>query len=322
MKVTLDQLALNLGLSKGTVSRALNGKGRMSVETRKRILAAMDEAGYTPDPTAQELSRRSRHSIGISIVEGSLGPYFTLFWRALMQVASERGTRFIEMAEPLDSYTRLPDAMLLHNTVGIHERLSLLARRGVPAVVLGHQPETAYVVPDDAAGANEATRYLQSLGHREIAYVGTAGLQQSDLDRRAGYRSAMAEIGIGIRDDFELDGQISVLGSAVLGSYRAVRRAWETGLRFTALFCSSDEMAVGAIGALEDLGLNVPGNISVIGFDGLPGIPIQLTTVVQNVERIALEAISLAEDLIDGGPKRAIIVPVTLRIGSTTAPPR
>lgn len=317
LKITLDQLAMNLGLSKGTVSRALNGKGRMSEETRKRILTTMHEAGYTPDPTAQELSRRSRHSIGISICEGGLSPYFTLFWRALLRVTSERGTRFIEMNSALDSYTHLPNAVLLHNTSGLQERLALLAKRGVPAVVLGHMPDTAFVVPDDANGARTATRFLQGLGHREIAFVGMASTQQSDLDRRSGYRDAMVEIGIGVREQFELDGQFSVLGG-----YRAVRRAWEGGVRFSALFCASDEMAIGAIGALEDLGLTVPADVSVIGFDGLPDMPYCLTTVVQDIERIALEAINLAEHLIEGGANREIIVPVTLREGATTAVPR
>lgn len=212
MKMTLDQLAMNLGLSKGTVSRAMNGKGRMSEETRKRILDTMREAGYMPDPTAQELSKRSRHSIGISICQGGLSPYFTLFWRALVRVTSERGTRFIEMNEALDSYPRLPDAVLLHNTSGLQERLALLAQRGVPAVVLGHMPDAAFVVPDDANGAREATRHLQRLGHREIGFVGMASTQQSDVDRRSGYRDAMADIGIGVREQFELDGQFSVLG--------------------------------------------------------------------------------------------------------------
>jgi len=316
VKMTLDQLAMNLGLSKGTVSRAMNGKGRMSEETRKRILEAMREAGYTPDPTAQELSKRSRHSIGISICDGGLSPYFTLFWRALLRVTSERGTRFIEMNKSLDSYTRLPDAVLLHNTSGLQERLSLLAQRGVPAVVLGHLPDSAFVVPDDANGARAATRHLQQLGHREIAFVGMASTQQSDVDRRSGYRNAMAEIGIGVRGEFELDGKFSVLGG-----YRAVRKAWEGGLRFTALFCASDEMAIGAIGALEDLGLRVPQDVSVAGFDGLPDMPYHLTTVVQDIERIALEAINLAEHLIDGGGKREIVVPVKLREGATTAAP-
>lgn len=127
----------------------------------------------------------------------------------------------------------------------------------------------------------------------------------------------MAEAGIGLRPEYELDGQFSVLGG-----YRAVRRAWEAGLRFTALFCASDEMAIGAIGALEDLGLPMPEAVSVVGFDGLPGMPYRLTTVVQDIARIAMEAINLAERLIDGGPKRAIVVPVALREGDTTAPPR
>jgi LacI family transcriptional regulator len=125
---------------------------------------------------------------------------------------------------------------------------------------------------------------------------------------------ALAEAGIGLRPELELDGQFSVLGG-----YRAVRRAWEGGLRFTALFCASDVMAIGAIGALEDLGLQMPQQVSVVGFDGLPGMPYDLTTVVQDIERIAVEAITLAEQLIDGGALREIVVPVTLRLGATTA---
>lgn len=106
----------------------------------------------------------------------------------------------------------------------------------------------------------------------------------------------------------------------MLGGYRAVRRAWGGGLRFTALFCVSDEMAIGAIGALEDLGLRMPEQVSVVGFDGLPGMPYELTTVVQDIERIAVEAITLAEQLINGGPLREIVVPVRLQLGATTAP--
>lgn len=314
VRLTLDQLAKKLGVSKGTVSRAINGKGRMSAETRQRIVAAMHAAGYIPDPTAQELSRRSRHSIGISLRDNGFGPYFAAFWRALVQVTSERGTRFIEMGAPLGSYVHLPDAVLLHNTIDMRERLALLEERGVPAVVLGHHPDAAYVVPDDEGGACAMTRYLQSLGHRQIAYVGMATSQQNDVDRRRGFRAAMAELDIGVRPEYELDGQFSVIGG-----YRAVRRAWEGGLRFTALFCASDEMAAGAIGALEDLGVSVPGEVSVSGFDGLPDMPYLLTTVVQDIGRIAVEAISLAEALIEGGPKRGIVVPVALRVGSTTA---
>jgi len=307
---------MNLGLSKSTVSRALNGKGRMSEETRKRIQEAAQKAGYQPDAAAVELRRRAGHSIGISLTDGGFSPYFTLFWRALTAVAAERGTRFIDMPEPLETYQQLPNAVILHNTSQASERLRFLAKRKVPAVFLGHLPKTAFVVPDDLGGGRMATEHLLELGHRRIAYVGMVTHQQSDLDRRAGYHAAMRDAGVELNPEYELDGHFSVLGA-----YRAVRGAVEQGLRFTALFCASDEMAVGAIGALEDKGLKVPEDVSVVGFDGLPSLPYTLTTVVQDIERIALEAIQLAEALIAGERPRAIVVPVALRLGNTTAPP-
>lgn len=313
--MTLDQLAMNLGLSKSTVSRALNGKGRMADDTRARICAAAREAGYQPDTTAQELRRRAGHSIGISLTDGGLSPYFTLFWRALTQVAGERGTRFIDMRESLDGYVRLPDAVIVHNTDHASDRLRALARRRVPAVLLGHLPNVPFVVPDDLGGGRAATEHLLALGHRRIVYVGMVTVQQSDLDRRAGYRAAMRDAGLEPDAAYELDGAFTVLGA-----YRAVRRAAEAGLKFTAIFCASDEMAIGAIGALEDLGLAVPKDVSVVGFDGLPGLPYALTTVVQDIEQIAREAIELAELLIGGGKGRAIVVPVSLRVGATSAP--
>ncbi|MGZ3182135.1 MAG: LacI family DNA-binding transcriptional regulator [Telluria sp.] len=313
--MTLDQLAMNLGLSKSTVSRALNGKGRMSDETRERIRAAAQASGYEPDATAQELRRRAGHSIGISLVDGGLSPYFTLFWRALIDIAAERGTRFVDMQAPLESYVRLPDAVIVHNTDHASERLRTLARRHVPAVLLGHLPNTAYVVPDDFGGGRAATEHLLELGHRTIAYLGMVTEQQSDLDRRGGYHAALRAAGLAPDPQLELDGHFSVLGA-----YRAVRRALESGVRFSAIFCASDEMAVGAIGALEDMGLAVPEQVSIVGFDGLPDMPYRLTTVVQDIERIAFEAIQLAEDLIAGAKPRKVVVPVALRIGATTGP--
>ncbi len=261
------------------------------------------------------MRRRSGHSIGISLTEGGFSPYFTLFRRALTQVAGERGTRFIDMRAPLDSSVSLPDAVIVHNTDNAAGRLAQLAQRGVPAVILGHQPDTAFVVPDDFGGGRAAAEHLLALGHRRIACVGTVTEQQVDVDRRAGYRAAMDDAGLARDPAYELDG-----GFSVLGAYRAVRRAVESGLPFGAVFCASDEMAVGAIGALEDLGLDIPGQVSIVGFDGLPDLPYELTTVVQDIEQIALEAIQLAEAWIAGEVTRSIVVPVALRAGATSAP--
>lgn len=314
MKITLDQLAANLGVSKGTVSRAVNGKGRMSLETRKRIVSALDAAGYMPDQAARELSKRSRVSIGISYDKHNIGPYFALFWRALGQAASARGTRLIHLSEGVDAYAKLPDVVLVHNTRQLQDRVDELERRGARVVVLARRGNTAYVVPDDIGGACEATRHLLSLGHRNIVYLGSVSDHQMEHDRREGYRRAMLEVDIAPRPDYELEGRFTILGG-----YRAILRAWEAGLDFSAVFCGGDEMAIGAIGALEDLGVRVPEDVSVVGFDGMQGMHPGLTTMAQDLDRIAVEAISLAEDLVAGSPQRGIVVPVSFAPGSTTA---
>lgn len=314
MKITLDQLATSLGVSRGTVSRALNGKGRMAEETRQRILAAMRAAGYMPDQAARELRKRSGVSIGISYDRHNIGPYFALFWRALGQAASERGVRLIHLSEPVDSYAALPDAVIVHNTRQLQARIDLLERRGARVVVLGRRGDTAYVVPDDTGGACQATRHLLALGHREIVYLGSVSDHRMELDRRAGYRQAMREAGLALRPEYELEGRFTILGG-----YRGIRRAWEDGLRFTAVFCGGDEMAIGAIGAFEDLGVAVPDEVSVIGFDGMQGMHPGLTSMAQDLDSIAAQAIDLAESLVAGAPARGIVVPVALFEGATTA---
>lgn len=315
MKVTLDQLAMDLGLSKGTVSRAINGTGRVSKDTRQRILDAMDAAGYMPDPTARELSKRSRHRIGVSYDQHNIGPYFALFWRALSQAASDRGTRLVHLAQPLETYSHLPEAVIVHNTRNLQDRIETLERRGVRPVVLGRRGDTAYVVPDDTGGAHAATGHLVRLGHRDILYLGSVSDHQMEIDRRAGYRQALADAGITPRTEYELEGRFTILGG-----YRAIRRAVRDGMRFTAVFCAGDEMAIGAIGALEDLDIAVPADVSVIGFDGMDGMQPGLTTMKQDLDRIAAEALALADGLIAGEPARGIVVPVSFREGETTAP--
>lgn len=304
---------MSLGVSKATVSRAISGKGRLSDETRRRIVAAADVAGYVPDPTARELSRRARYAIGISYDRHNVGPYFALFWRALAQASSERGIRCLHLTEPFDTYPQLPDAVLVHNTRRLQDRVDELAGRGVPTVVLARRGNTAYVVPDDTGGACAATRHLLALGHRDIVYLGSVSDHQTELDRRAGYRQAIVDAGLALRPEYELEGRFTILGG-----YRAIRRAWEDGLAFTAAFCGNDEMAIGAIGALEDLGVDVPGKVSIIGFDGLDGMQAGLTTMAQDIDSIAAQAIDLAQALIGGAPQQGIVVPVSLLEGETT----
>jgi LacI family transcriptional regulator len=152
------------------------------------------------------------------------------------------------------------------------------------------------------------------LGHHEIVHVSGLMNNQSFQDRYQGYCDALEAAGIAVRRDFLLDGDFTTLGA-----YRAVRRALEQGLRFSAVFAASDEMAIGAIAALEDMGLRVPLDVSVVGFDDLPEIGEGLTTVRQDIGKIAATVVALLKEGLQGMPVRHEVVPVQLIVRGTTS---
>ncbi|MBB6097225.1 LacI family transcriptional regulator [Deinobacterium chartae] len=316
MKQTIQSIALRAGVSKGTVSRVINGHSTVKEETRRRVLAVMEEVGYTPDPTARELSLRSKYSLGLSMRETDrrLAPYFVLFREALARRLQELGIPLVPLEEDL-RVRRLPSAVLILGAREGDPRLELLAERQTPAVLIGHHPRLPWVAPDDEHGAYLATAHLIRLGHRTVAHLGNVEDTQAFHDRHSGYRRALEEAGL--RPDPSL---LLHAEPTALGGYRSVRRALEGGKRFSALFAAGDEMAVGAIAALEDFGLRVPGDVSVAGFDGLPEIGVRLTTVEQDIPGIALAALELALACLEGTPPQGRYVPVRLRVGDTTAP--
>ncbi|GGJ36588.1 LacI family DNA-binding transcriptional regulator [Deinococcus roseus] len=318
MKITIDEIARVSGVSKGTVSRVINGKTTVAAATREKVLEVMNSLGFVPDPAARELSMRSKHTIGISIGQrdSRISPYFALIWRALARETQELGIQFIELHEDLPSYIRLPNAVLLFSAQHTHKRLDYLKSQNIPAVVIGHEPGHAFVVPDDHRGGQLAAEHLISLGHQQFAFLGTRIPSQAAEDRRNGFVDTLQKAGFSVQDEHDLEGHFNTLDA-----YRAIRKAWEAGHRFTALFAASDEMALGAIGALQDLDVQVPQQVSVVGFDGFPFPNTQLTTILQDISRIAHAAVQLALSGIEGEDPQGVYVPVQLQKGATTAAP-
>ncbi|MFC3834344.1 LacI family DNA-binding transcriptional regulator [Deinococcus rufus] len=313
---TIDDIAREAGVSTGTVSRVLNGHSTVAERTRTHVMDVIARLGYSPDPAARHLSWRTGHTLGVSLDRDDpmLHPYQVLFRRALDSHTAPLGVQVIDLRADLTRLTRLPSAVLVMHAIDRDPRLDYLREQGVPAVLIGHHPEFSWVAPDDEGGAHLATTQLVQAGHRRLAYLGH-GASQVAHDRERGFLQAARAVGA----------QTTVIGSdfTVLGGYRAVRRAWETGTRFTGLFAQSDESAAGAVAALEDLGLRVPQDVSVVGFDGLPELPVhvRLTTVAQDIPRIAATAITLVQEAIAGLPPRGESIPVTLIPGATVAPP-
>ena len=319
MKLTIQHIAARAGVSKGTVSRVLNARTTVAESTRVRVLAVMDELGYRPDPAARELSLRTKHTLGLSLARADrrLAPYFVLFRGALLRELQELGIPVEELDEDLASSKRLPSAMLVLSAEAQDPRVEFLLERKVPTVLVGHHESLSCVAPADEDGAYQATRHLLELGHRQIALLSGIKSRQGVVDRESGFARALKEHGLGS----ELSGVTRLVGNfELLGGYRAVRRAWEGGVRFSALFCESDEMAVGAIGALEDLGVRVPQDVSIVGFDGMPELPYRLTTVAQDIPAIARCAVELLLEALQDLPARRVVNPVSLVLGDTTAP--
>lgn len=313
---TIDDIAREAGVSTGTVSRVLNGHSTVALRTREHVSEVISRLGYAPDPAARHLSWRTGQTLGLSLDRGdpTLHPYQILFRRALESHTAPQGVQLVDLRAELMQLSRLPSAVLVMHALDGDQRLDFLRDRGVPAVLIGHQPDFFWVAPDDVGGAALATRQLVEAGHRQLAYLGR-GSSQVAHDREQGFLNAAQAAGA----------TVSVLDSdfTVLGGYRATRRAWERGVRFTGLFAQSDESAAGAIAALEDLGLQVPQDVSVVGFDGLPELPtpLRLTTVAQDIPRIAATAITLVQEAISGLPPRGEFIPVELIPGATVAPP-
>jgi len=316
-RTTINDIARAAGVSKGTVSRVLNGHSTVASRTRAVVERVMQDLNYVPDPAARHLSWRTGQTLGLSTLPGDplLSPYQVLFRRALEAHTAPAGVQLLDLHGDLGNAAHLPSAVVLMHIKPHDRRLAILAERDVPVVLIGHHPQYRWVAPDDRGGAALATRQLTDAGHRDLLFLGT-GDSQVARDREAGFREVAERVNARVHT---LPG-----GYTVLDGYRTVRRAWEAGTRFTACFAATDEQAVGAAAALADVGVQVPRDVSVVGFDGLPELPLplQLTTVAQDIARIAEVALTLVQEALAGHPVRGEFIPVQLRPGQTVAAAR
>ena len=315
-KATIFDVAREAGVSTGTVSRVLNNRPGVRVQTRNRVLTAMGRLEYRPDLAARELSFRQSPRIGLNVAVGSrrLFPFFVLFLEHLISELQSDGFRLEEVPTGSDGLPEyLTDAMVLFGAHDDDPRIPHLQAARIPFVLVGHCEGVRWTRADDYDGGIQATRHLARLGHTEIAHVSGLMNNQAFRDRYRGYLDALQQ-----RDQQHaqllLDGEFTTLGA-----YRAIRQAWERGTRFSAVFAASDEMAVGTLAALEDLGLKVPTDISVVGFDDLPELGATLTTIRQDIGAVAGAAVRLLKEGLEGLPVRHEVVPVKLIVRGTTA---
>lgn len=326
MARTLEEVARMAGVSRSTVSRVVNEHPNVGTETRQRVWEAIRQSGYRPHAVARSLVTKRTHIVGIVIPELVTAlftdPFFPILLRSATESCNEHRYQlmlslFSSAADRQEMYERLVSNAYLDGVIVASSALDDplipdLLRDGVPFVCIGRHPDPRVrsVDVDNVGGARMAVDHLIRLGHRRIGAL-TGRLDTAHgQDRLEGYRQALTTHQIPWREDLIVEGDFTE-GSA----NSAVQRL--LAAEPTALFVASDTMAVGALKALRQAGLEVPQDMALVSFDDIPvasAIEPPLTTVRQPIGRLATLAVETLLDLIEhpgSGPQR-IVLPTEL----------
>jgi LacI family transcriptional regulator len=335
---TIQELAERTGVSVATVSRALNGSSEVSEATRERILALARELDYTPSAAARTLQSSRSHVVGVILETGAghpdlMHPFFQQVLVGLKHGAGERGYDLLLFAtdEPgngfggTHSYLRraghhgVDGVVVMGYEPGDPEMRKLVAS-GVPCITIDAdpgEPHCGYVMSENREGAAKAVRHLHDLGHERIATIAGPARTSPGAARLVGYREEMQRLGLEVRNEWVAEGDFYDETG-----YRATRQLLELAEPPTAVFAASDLMAAGALRAASELGVRVPDQLAVVGFDDIDVaglIQPSLTTVRQEMHDIgeaAAEGLSQMIDDPDSEPVRRI-VPTRLIVRSS-----
>lgn len=302
--VTVRDLAEHAGVSVMTVSRALSGNGYVAKATKDKVLAAADVLGYLPNLSAKVLKRTRTNVLGMLVTE-LRSPQIAQVVSAVSFATKRAGQDLficLAAADPTDDSPAtinhllggICDGLLLALPKTSQGMLDRIEKSGVPAVLLDYGKggtHLAIVRGDNYGGACSATEHLLALGHRRIAFMAGTSFSGQSPERQRGYVDTLAEAGIAVDPGLIVNGEFL----RTPGYERACELlSLSPKKRPTAIFAANDEMALGVLDAARELGLSVPGDLSVVGFDDIPAAAYTqpgLTTVREAVQDIADAAV-------------------------------
>ncbi|MDP3893867.1 LacI family DNA-binding transcriptional regulator [Nocardioides sp.] len=307
---TLADVALRAGVSRQTVSNALNNPDLLRADTLSRVRSAVAELGYTPNRAARNLRTRSSGLVGLRFApaqEGTANATPDRFVHSLVETCRTAGLHVLlfagDPADPLDGYDELirstaVDAFVITDTYLGNPQAAWLQRRGVPFVAFGRPWDSTadhpWVDVDGAAGARLATEHLLDRGHTRIGWIGWRKDSRIGEDRRAGWADALHARGL----------PTTGLASRVEDTVASGREAAAVLLdeaQPSAFVCASDTLATGVLHTLADRGMVAGREVAVVGFDDsqvAQVVPPGLTSVRQPLEQVAVEIVTGLQGLL------------------------
>jgi DNA-binding LacI/PurR family transcriptional regulator len=328
---TLEDVAARAGVSRALVSLVLRGSTRVSAESRRKVNAAAAALGYRPNAMARNLASRRTRTVGL-LLNDLHNPWFAEVSEGVQRVAGENGYRVLIGSgngrlkgeeDALESFLELRADGIVLAGPRLRAGAVATATEEVPIVAVGRSMRTRRVdtvVNDDRLGAMLVVRHLVELGHRAIAHIdggGGAGARS----RRRGYEEAMHELGLA--DEIRVfHGDFTDVAGV-----QAAHRLLQSGDVPTAVFAANDLAAAGVLDRLEDEGLRIPEDVSLVGYDNtfLAALHhMSLTTVDQPREEMGRLAMAALLERLEGGrtrPVRHVVAP-SLVVRRTSGPCR
>jgi DNA-binding LacI/PurR family transcriptional regulator len=329
-KATSFDIAYRAGVSQPTVSRALRGSPLVSEETRKRVLAVAQQLNYKVDKNASNLRFQHSNTLALLIFEdptsddSAINPFFVAMLGSVTRACAQRGydllVSFQEQAgdwhEQYEDSRRADGLILLGygDYLQYRVRLERLIAQGTHFVRWGAveagQPGVS-IGSDNCQGAYDATRHLIALGRHRLAFIGGASRGCPEfLDRYSGFQRALAEANVAVTPELQVD----AITTEEAG-YAATEELLRRGAHFDAIVGASDLIALGAMHCLQEHHIDVPAQVSVVGFDDIPAAGLAnppLTTIAQNTRRAGEVLVETLLRQIHNDPAQGQVLPTRL----------
>ncbi len=302
--VTIEDVAREAGVSRQTVSRAINNKGEISPKTKAKVLSAIQKLGYTPNLQARSMVTQRTSTIGL-IVGDIANPYFSSVARGLQDIARQHGYSVfisntddnadVEHQALKTMAAQRVDGIVLFSHELAAEKLMAFADTYRPIVLVNRNvqhPNIHHMAVDHGEGIRLAFERLWHLGHRNIGMLAPYQPARADISRRlAAFESEMQQRGLATTDN------VVAAQPTFDGGYDAMLQLLDARHDLSAVLCYNDRMAIGALQACRELGRSVPNELSIIGFDNIRVssmvTPALTTAAVDRYEigRLAVEAL-------------------------------